>query len=307
MKTLNLDLYLALRRLLKDSGYGREWDWSQSLSAPASSDDLADEAIWVILNSGMKNQIARNIADRLYPALKRGRSASTVFRHEGKAQAIDGIWLNRQAYFEAFMALPADPELQVAWCGSLPWIGAITSWHLAKNLGVDTIKPDRHIARLCGFENWEAADPVNVVDAAHRLFKPIHEATGDRYATIDLVVWRGFNLQLLEMNGRFLQHDAMLEGPVCRSCGCTMLNACHDEETGCGCHWVEAALCSVCARSTEQKEGSIKSSHGESADGGLSPQQQKPRRKGAKSRTKITKPTRNRRFSSTGAQTGARV
>jgi hypothetical protein len=41
----------------------------------------------------------------------------------------------------------------------------------------------------------------------------------------------------------------------CRVCGCTEGNACHDDETGVGCHWVDQDLCSVCARGLIQGAG----------------------------------------------------
>lgn len=45
--------------------------------------------------------------------------------------------------------------------------------------------------------------------------------------------------------GRWLSH--------CIGCGCNDLQACYDEATGCGCHWLELdrrigrGVCSVCA------------------------------------------------------------
>lgn len=33
---------------------------------------------------------------------------------------------------------------------------------------------------------------------------------------------------------------------ACRVCGCTQDRACDDPETGTGCHWIEADLCSAC-------------------------------------------------------------
>jgi len=35
---------------------------------------------------------------------------------------------------------------------------------------------------------------------------------------------------------------------MCRICGCTDNNACWDEVLDQPCHWVDADLCSVCAR-----------------------------------------------------------
>lgn len=41
----------------------------------------------------------------------------------------------------------------------------------------------------------------------------------------------------------------------CRVCGCTEYQACHDDVTGAGCHWVDVDLCSVCERGLAQGAG----------------------------------------------------
>jgi hypothetical protein len=37
---------------------------------------------------------------------------------------------------------------RLEYLGSLPWIGAITKYHAARNFGVDCVKPDIHLTRL---------------------------------------------------------------------------------------------------------------------------------------------------------------
>jgi hypothetical protein len=62
-----------------------------------------------------------------------------------------------------------------------PFIGPITVWHLAKNLGFDTIKPDRHLVRIArhfGFDHPDA------------FCASIARVTGDPVKVVDLVVWR---------------------------------------------------------------------------------------------------------------------
>jgi len=74
----------------------------------------------------------------------------------------------------------------MAFLASLPWIGEITKYHLGKNLGtLDTAKPDRHLVRIAGAEG------------AHALCARLARATGDKVATVDVVIWRAANLGLL--------------------------------------------------------------------------------------------------------------
>jgi hypothetical protein len=74
--------------------------------------------------------------------------------------------------------LSEDPitELQ-----AFPFIGPTTSWHLAKNLGLNVAKNDRHLARLanvCGFSD------------AQELCDVISDATGELSNVVDVVLWR---------------------------------------------------------------------------------------------------------------------
>jgi hypothetical protein len=151
-------------------------DWSESISPPETAEDFAREAIYVICNSGMKQSVAAPIAARCMMALDAGASASTVFGHLGKAAAIDAIWQQRGILFERYR----DIYVKVDSLSELPWIGPVTKHHLAKNLGVDTAKPDVHLERLA------TRDRTTV----ERLCRRLARQTGYRRATIDSVLWR---------------------------------------------------------------------------------------------------------------------
>lgn len=161
--------------------------WQESVGVPGSAEDFARETIWVICNSGMKHTIARQIYDRCTEALQAGLPVSSsardlidpslpkVFGHPGKSQAIDGIWRDRTRLFTEYLAAPD----KVAFCGSLPWIGGVTKYHLAKNFGADVAKPDVHLQRLA--DHW-GSTPQSVCER-------LGNAAGYRAATIDLILW----------------------------------------------------------------------------------------------------------------------
>lgn len=151
-------------------------EWSESLQAPDDAEDFAFEAIYVICNSGMKNTVARRIFEKCRDALHEGLSARTAFGHPGKAGAIDTIWCERDRLLTEFTA--ADDK--VAYCETLPWIGSITKYHLAKNFGVDCAKPDVHLQRLADREGC----------SAQALCERLAAASGYRVATVDLILWR---------------------------------------------------------------------------------------------------------------------
>lgn len=187
--------YRELRAGIIAAGYDDEIAWAEGLKPPETADHFASEYIWVVLNSGMKNQVAQGIADKVYPAIKAGRSASTVFRHKAKCAAIDRFSQTRDQLFAKFSMLQTDvarfyftdPKVLRRLLGIAPCIGQITRWHLAKNWGVDCAKPDRHLERLA--EHYKTT--------THALCKKLSSETGDRVATVDLVLWRASNLGLI--------------------------------------------------------------------------------------------------------------
>ena len=63
----------------------------------------------------------------------------------------------------------------------LPFIGPVTACHLAKNLGMAVVKPDRHLARLAAHTGYGSAD---------QMCRTIAEIVGDELPVIDVVIWR---------------------------------------------------------------------------------------------------------------------
>lgn len=178
---MHVDFYRALKELLVGLGYSGEIDWATTVGEPADSYHFAREAIWVILNSGMKMQVAQLIGERIWPLLRAGKSSAGAFRHKLKCKAIDDVWTNREAWFLKWNQ--ADDKL--AFLVTIPHIGDITKFHLARNLGMDVCKPDRHLVRIAGDETPAV------------MCQRLADATGDRIGVVDCVIWRAANLGLV--------------------------------------------------------------------------------------------------------------
>ena len=116
--------YREIRSAVVAAGYGHGIEWAQSVKEPETAEEkFAGEIIWVILCSGMKEQVARIIQERVWAAINAGRPVKgNVLGKSGKADAIDVIWRDRSALFEAFRSANDKVEFAV----SLPWIGNIT-------------------------------------------------------------------------------------------------------------------------------------------------------------------------------------
>lgn len=150
--------------------------WAESIKEPTDPDDFALEAIFVICNSGMKNTVTRGIYERVVKQIYAGAPVREVFKHDGKVKAIEAIWFDRKPLYAKFIAA-AD---KLEFCASLPFIGGITKYHLAKNFGAQVAKPDVHLQRL--------ADREGVT--AQQLCERLAGETGYRVATVDTILWR---------------------------------------------------------------------------------------------------------------------
>jgi len=133
----------------------------------------------------MKNQIAQKIWDKIRAAWSNGKSTSSAFNHKGKVAAIDHIMNCSIRLFEEYK----NSENKVEYLKSLPWIGDITCWHLAKNLGLNVVKPDRWLVRVANAYNMT---PDGLCDE-------ISKITGETKHTVDLIIWRGCNLGLIRV------------------------------------------------------------------------------------------------------------
>jgi hypothetical protein len=150
--------------------------WAENTAPPDSAEEFALEAIYVICNSGMKNTVALGVYRRCVAALEERRPVREVFGHPGKAAAIETIWRDRDALFLAY----CKSTERLTFLESLPWIGNITKYHLAKNFGVDVAKPDVHLQRLADREGC----------TVQALCERLATSVGLRVASVDTVLWR---------------------------------------------------------------------------------------------------------------------
>ncbi len=189
------DLFRMAEQEVLAAGFGWEIAWQKTRSFSAFSErDLLREAAWVILCSGFREATVRKCFDYISLcfcdwesaheiARNRDRcivTASAGFRNNKKLGAIAEI--AEVVYESGFPALREriqhDPinQLQL-----FPFIGPITCWHLAKNLGLNVAKNDRHLARF--------ATQLGFADA-HTLCDEIATATGEPISVVDIVLWR---------------------------------------------------------------------------------------------------------------------
>lgn len=193
-KTELLEFYARARGFVQER-YSAECAWQCGLDAEHYSEsDLLREAAWVVLCSGFRESVVRAKFDYISlcffdwesaELIQRNRqvcmrTASSAIANAAKIEAIVGIASRvAEARFERFRDAVRENPIHVL--QELPFIGPITSYHLAKNLGFAVAKPDRHLARLARTAKMKSA---------HVLCAWIAGVTGDSVPFVDLVLWR---------------------------------------------------------------------------------------------------------------------
>jgi hypothetical protein len=175
--------------------FDAEREWQKSvLGRPFTERDLLREAAWVILCSGFNEKVVRQRFDAIslcfcdwvsaeYIVRRAKRCRSTAISIFGNDRKIGGILdvcdYVRQKGFESLSPLiEADPIRELT---KLPYIGPVTSYHLAKNIGIDVVKPDRHLTRLAAELGFCSAEIMCT---------SIAREVGEPAAVVDIVLWR---------------------------------------------------------------------------------------------------------------------
>lgn len=187
--------YLKARRELEELGYGPEIEWQESrtLDELCPSQFLAEFA-WVVLCAGMRESIIRQrfpafslaffqwkSADEIVVKSAQCRSTALhVFNHPAKVDAILTTvkWLSENGVGRVKAGLSG---IGAGFLRQFPFMGPVTSLHLAKNLGLSVAKPDRHLKRIAQVVKQESATS---------LCETIATLTAHPIAVVDLVLWR---------------------------------------------------------------------------------------------------------------------
>ena len=207
-----LQIYARATDYISKAGLEHEIAAQRNANLESVSESmLLREAAWVILCSGFRESVVRRLFDYIslcfcdwdsaaaivetYPACYLAAQAS--FRAPAKLSAIVEIArrVNVIGFDALKSALVADPIKALR---QFPYIGPVTVWHLAKNLGFNTVKPDRHLVRISKRLGFNGPD---------QFCAAVAEVSGEALKVVDLVIWR-----YLADNG----HPAFVEVPATR-------------------------------------------------------------------------------------------
>jgi hypothetical protein len=187
--------YQFARSIVIDEGFHAEILWQSRLCL----DDLTEstflrEIAWVILTCGMKESIIRNRFDAISNCffnwssaeiitqnrMRCATSALKIFNNSSKISAIiaSALIVDRMGFDELKQKIKTDP---IETLREFEYIGPVTVYHLAKNIGLPVAKPDRHLIRIAQMEKYQDVQTFCT---------DLSKISGDSISVVDIVLWR---------------------------------------------------------------------------------------------------------------------
>jgi hypothetical protein len=189
-----LDFYLTAKEQVIVAGFAREIDAVDWARVDLTEEVFLGESAWVVLCSGFRASVVRDRFSGVSSAFLGWSSATEIstrrdecirdgLRHFNSTRKLSAI-----ADIAAVAAVTGVERIRalngeelVAFCAGLPFVGPITAYHLAKNLGADVAKPDRHLTRLAKDLGFQQVSEMCAGLAA---------LSNDRVSIVDSVLWR---------------------------------------------------------------------------------------------------------------------
>lgn len=190
-----IKFYYKAKQELLNSGFDSEIEWQSNQSPENISESyFLQEAAWVIYCSGFREATVRKTFDFISLCFCDWESAKEISEHRNICILSAMLAFHNKRKHDA-VADVAEIILQRGFCRfkeqllvhpidvlkELPFIGNVTSCHLAKNLGFNVSKPDRHLLYLKEYFGYNSVE---------HLCEDISSATGDAVKVVDIILWR---------------------------------------------------------------------------------------------------------------------
>lgn len=206
-----ISFYNHAKQTVSQRGFLPEAIWQASRSPSEMTEStFLQEAAWVIYCSGFKEATVRKYFDYLALCFFDWESAERIASNAEKCISTALLAFGAKRKHEAIVELAklverqgfhglrkelidaAEPTYVLQ---RFPYIGPITAVHLAKNLGFELAKPDRHLLRL--MQKFGCRDVQSMCEE-------ISEESGDTVKVVDIVLWRFLEQEGATAYGDFL-------------------------------------------------------------------------------------------------------
>jgi hypothetical protein len=175
--------FIRAESRVESAGYADEIKWVKNIPPfeTCTPERFFEQYIWCVLNLGVREQTMRDEYNQFMKTL----DVNIIHnRFKKKKQAAAQLAIDNFMRWYGELKCAKDP---VAYLQTLPLIGKTTKWHLARNIGIDCVKPDRHLLRLAAFYNYPS--PTSLVKEIQVI------APEYKLGVIDLILWRDCNLR----------------------------------------------------------------------------------------------------------------
>jgi len=187
--------YVFAKTIVIDEGYADEIFWQADIKfEDLDESTFLRELAWVVLSSGMKERIVRNLFGMISDCFYNWESAELIvdnkdncfheairfFKNKPKISAIirSAHNINSLGFLQIKKNIRKNP---IETLREFPYIGPITVYHLAKNIGLPLAKPDRHLTRIANMEGYSDVQ---------KFCRDISKTSGDSVPVVDIVLWR---------------------------------------------------------------------------------------------------------------------
>lgn len=189
------NMYMNAKFYVIDHGFVDEIDWQEEIEFEHVDETwFLKEIAWVILSSGMREAVVKNKFHYISKAFYDWTSSERIIINKDKCYYNSLSHFNNKLKISAVISIAeylyrygfetvknSIRREGIDYLTTFPFIGPTTSYHLAKNLGLEVAKPDRHLKRIADKFGYEE---VNT------LCSEISKVTGEKIAVVDLVLWR---------------------------------------------------------------------------------------------------------------------
>lgn len=195
MSATVLEFYDRALTFVQANYYDR-LDYYRGLRFTDTTPDLFwAEYTWVVYAAGFNSKVL----DKKYPALQeayghwlgvgpvRKKYVLAIIRREDKWKACLQVANMMQGAARAKAIKDWWPAFQMTWLDTpeklqaLPWIGPVSCYHLARNIGQDAVKPDLHLVRLA--EHYGFCSPLRMCEYIRS------NRQNERLGVVDLVLF----------------------------------------------------------------------------------------------------------------------
>lgn len=188
-------VYFIAKKYVIQKGYSDEIDWQEEVSiSNLTSQTFLEEYSWVVLASGLSDKVVSSVFPKIKTILRNWNDLEFIAKNYDSLEEYLLIVFNNKLKIKAIL----DTSLIVYSVGiekmknqiqknglihlkSFKFIGDTTCYHLAKNIGLNFAKPDRHLLRISKIMGFETP---------HALCKLISDYVSEKIQVVDLVLWR---------------------------------------------------------------------------------------------------------------------